>query len=109
MKLDMENSIVISPSEFDAILFDMDGVVTRTATIHFAAWKTIFDACLQEHEGAKFRPFTEQDYLAYVDGKPRKNGASSFLDSRQIKLPEGSTNDLPSLKTISAIGKKKEK
>ena len=84
------------------MLFDMDGVVTRTAAVHFAAWKKIFDALLLRHAGANGnqskqnesgqnqKPFTQEDYLEYVDGKPREDGVRSFLESRGIKLPDQS-------------------
>ncbi len=97
----------ISAKNFDAVLFDMDGVVTRTATVHFTAWKTIFDAFLKNRNGNNSE-FTQQDYLAYVDGKPREDGVKSFLQSRKISLPEGSDSDTPESQTISGLAKKKD-
>jgi beta-phosphoglucomutase family hydrolase len=101
------NSIVISPDKFQAVLFDMDGVVTRTAKVHFFAWKTTFDAYLRQKNGDKFQPFTKDDYLAYVDGMPREDGVRSFLESRHIKLPEGGLEDPSGFGSISALGRKK--
>jgi alpha,alpha-trehalase len=97
----------ISHDQFDAVLFDMDGVVTRTAAVHFAAWKSVFDAFLQNREDPPYREFTKQNYLDYVDGKPREDGIRSFLQSRQIKLQEGSPNDAPGLATVSGLSKVK--
>jgi beta-phosphoglucomutase family hydrolase len=102
------NNATISPDKFDAVLFDMDGVVTRTATVHFAAWKTNFDAFLKQRGGDENRPFTQQDYLDYVDGKPREDGVRSFLKSRQIELHEGHPDDQPGFESIAAIGRKKD-
>ena len=69
---------------FDAVIFDMDGVITKTAITHAAAWKKMFDEFLQkyaEETGEDFKEFTQADYLAYVDGKPRYKGVASFLES----------------------------
>ena len=79
-------SVEISPFKFQAVLFDMDGVVTKTATIHTIAWKEVFDQLLKEQIGADFKPFSEGDYLQYVDGKAREDGIRSFLRSRQTEL-----------------------
>jgi alpha,alpha-trehalase len=99
--------VVVSPDRFDAVLFDMDGVVTRTAKIHFSAWKTTFDAYLSQSKGDKFKPFTNEDYLKYVDGKPREDGVRSFLASRQIKLSEGGADDPAGYDSVSALARKK--
>ena len=92
--------MVIPRDRFDAVLFDMDGVLTATAEVHAQAWKEMFDEFLKEREqrmGEPFRPFEiGTDYLLLVDGKPRCNGALDFLASRGIQLPEGSPEDLPS-------------
>lgn len=71
-----------------ACLFDLDGVITRTATVHAAAWKQTFDEFLRERAGVGFVPFSQQDYDQYVDGKPRVAGTRDFVDSRGIALPE---------------------
>lgn len=84
--------MLISRTELDAAVFDMDGVLTRTASLHRQAWKQVFDDLLSERaraEGVPFRPFEEEDYLRYVDGIPRYDGVESFLRSRGIRLPRG--------------------
>jgi beta-phosphoglucomutase family hydrolase len=86
------------PSAIRACLFDMDGVLTRTATVHAAAWKEMFDEYLERRAasaGAQFVPFDAgADYLAYIDGKPRADGVRSFLESRGIHLAEGEVTNL---------------
>ncbi|GAA3309441.1 hypothetical protein GCM10020295_74100 [Streptomyces cinereospinus] len=84
------------PEEILACLFDLDGVVTKTAVVHAAAWKETFDAVLREREGDAFRPFDAvADYDEYVDGRPRADGVRTFLASRGIRLPEGTPEDPP--------------
>lgn len=103
-------AVTIDPERYDAVIFDVDGVVTDTASVHFAAWKQTFDAYLQVRAGrgeGTFRGFTEQDYLAHVDGKPRYDGVRSFLASRGIELPEGETDDPPERETVRGIGNRK--
>ncbi|MFJ8543994.1 beta-phosphoglucomutase family hydrolase [Streptomyces sp. NPDC093586] len=95
------------PDDIQACLFDLDGVVTRTAVVHAAAWKETFDAFLRERDGADFRPFTDSDYDEYVDGRPRADGVRSFLASRGIDLPEGSLDDPPDARTINGVGNRK--
>lgn len=93
-----------------AVILDLDGVVTRTADVHERAWKQVFDAFLQKQavvEGAPFAPFTHDDYLRYVDGKPRYDGVESFLRSRGISLPYGKTSDEPRKRTICGLGNRK--
>ncbi len=96
------------PDSVVACLFDLDGVLTETATVHAAAWKTMFDGYLRERSrrtGEPFRDFDEVvDYDRYVDGKPRYDGVRSFLASRGITLPEGSANDPPTAETIHGLG-----
>ncbi|MFH2201590.1 MAG: beta-phosphoglucomutase family hydrolase [Elusimicrobiota bacterium] len=93
---------------FDAALFDLDGVVTRTASLHAAAWKQLFDDYLKKRAargGPPFKEFdAEQDYKLYVDGKPRGKGIASFLQSRGIELPEGDPGDGPDRETIYSLG-----
>jgi beta-phosphoglucomutase family hydrolase len=72
------------PDAITACLFDLDGVLTKTAKVHAAAWKQMFDAFLRETQGEDAAPFTDHDYDAYVDGKTRYDGVRSFLDSRAI-------------------------
>jgi len=95
---------------FDAVIFDMDGVITKTAITHTAAWKKMFDEFLQQNAkagGGAFQEFTQKDYLAYVDGKPRYKGVASFLESRNIKLPFGDPSDAPGTETVCALGNQK--
>ncbi|MFF9044120.1 beta-phosphoglucomutase family hydrolase [Streptomyces parvulus] len=95
------------PEDIQACLFDLDGVVTRTAVVHAAAWKETFDAFLRERDGADFRPFTDSDYDEYVDGRPRADGVRSFLSSRGIDLPEGGPDDPPDAITVNGVGNRK--
>lgn len=96
----------------EAVLFDMDGVVTDTAQAHASAWKRLFDEFLRaraESGNEEFRPFDSQrDYLEFVDGKPRHDGVRSFLRSRGIDLPEGSPEDPPDAETVFGLGRRKQ-
>ncbi|MER5505404.1 beta-phosphoglucomutase family hydrolase [Streptomyces sp. NPDC002766] len=96
------------PEDIQACLFDLDGVVTRTAVVHAAAWKETFDAFLREREGEDFRPFdSAADYDEYVDGRPRADGVRTFLASRGIELPEGTPEDPPDAQTVNGVGNRK--
>ncbi|MFL6054950.1 MAG: beta-phosphoglucomutase family hydrolase [Actinoallomurus sp.] len=96
------------PDGITACLFDMVGVLTRTATVHAAAWKEMFDEFLRQREGPSFRPFDKvKEYDEYVDGKRREDGTRSFLESRGITLPEGSPDDPPGAPTIEGLSKRK--
>ncbi|NEY34834.1 beta-phosphoglucomutase family hydrolase [Streptomyces sp. PRKS01-65] len=95
------------PEDIQACLFDLDGVVTKTAVVHAAAWKETFDAFLRKRDGEDFRPFTDADYDEYVDGRPRADGVRSFLASRGIELPEGSPKDPPDARTVHGVGNRK--
>jgi beta-phosphoglucomutase family hydrolase len=95
------------PEDIQACLFDLDGVVTRTAVVHAAAWKETFDAFLRERDGADFHPFTDSDYDEYVDGRPRADGVRTFLASRGIELPEGTPDDPPDAQTVNGVGNRK--
>ncbi|MFE2210692.1 beta-phosphoglucomutase family hydrolase [Streptomyces canus] len=95
------------PEEIKACLFDLDGVVTRTAVVHAAAWKEMFDAFLREREGEHFRPFDDHDYDEYVDGLPRADGVRTFLASRDIELPDGNPDDPPGAETVHGLGNRK--
>ncbi|TQJ92003.1 HAD family phosphatase [Streptomyces sp. SLBN-31] len=96
------------PEDIQACLFDLDGVVTRTAVVHAAAWKETFDAFLREREGEDFRPFDcAADYDEYVDGRPRADGVRTFLASRGIELPEGTPDDPPDAQTVNGVGNRK--
>ena len=94
------------PDSVRACLFDLDGVLTRTATVHFAAWKRTFDQFLQEREPGT-PEFTQLDYNRYVDGRPRADGVRGFLESRGIHLPEGSPGDPWAAGTVQAIATRK--
>lgn len=95
-------------NEVDGVLFDLDGVLTPTATIHERAWKLTFDGVLERRAAAdpheSFVPFSDDDYLRFVDGKPRYDGVRSFLASRDITLPEGRPDDAAGDTTVCAVG-----
>ena len=99
------------PDGVRACLFDLDGVLTRTAELHAAAWKAMFDRFLRERadrSGEPFRPFDEKaDYDKYVDGMPRIDGVRTFLASRGIHLPEGREDDPPDSETVAGLGHRK--
>ena len=99
------------PDGVAACLFDMDGVVTQTATVHAAAWKEMFDEFLRKYAqstGTEFVPFdSHAEYDAYVDGKPRLDGTRAFLASRGIDLPEGTPDDPPGTPTIYGLSNRK--
>lgn len=92
-------------SNYDAALFDLDGVLTPTAEVHMRAWEKMFNEFLAQQEGQG--PYTEQDYFDYVDGKPRYEGVQSFLDSRNIHLPYGEPGDDPAAVTVCGLGNSK--
>jgi alpha,alpha-trehalase len=100
-----------SLSEIDAVIFDMDGVITNTAAVHAAAWKQMFDEYLKKRAKQhrhQFQPFdADTDYHRYVDGKPRYDGVKSFLESRDISLPYGNPEDKPDQETICGLGNRK--
>lgn len=102
---------VLDTRDYDAVIFDMDGVVTRTAEVHAAAWKRLFDDVLaREAHGAAFRPFDiVGDYRRYVDGKPRYDGVRDFLASRGIHPPQGSPDDPPDRLTVCGLGNRKDR
>jgi beta-phosphoglucomutase family hydrolase len=107
------------PDGVTACLFDMDGVVTKTAVVHAAAWKQMFDEFLKSQAaksgsdasgkpGGQFAPFDAgHDYGEYVDGKPRLEGTASFLESRKIDLPTGSPSDKPGTPTVWGLSNRK--
>jgi beta-phosphoglucomutase family hydrolase len=96
---------------FEAIIFDLDGVITQTALVHSHAWKNMFDDYLRQREtqhGEPFMEFTQKaDYLPYVDGKPRYEGVKSFLESRGIHIPFGDPSDDVALETVCGLGNRK--
>lgn len=99
------------PEHVTACLFDLDGVLTDTASVHRTAWKAMFDDFLRQRadaSGEPFRPFDiDADYSEYVDGKKREDGVRSFLQSRDIELPEGSPDDGPDAETVEGLGNRK--
>ncbi|MEU8346009.1 haloacid dehalogenase superfamily, subfamily IA, variant 3 with third motif having DD or ED/beta-phosphoglucomutase family hydrolase [Actinomadura meyerae] len=99
------------PDDATACLFDLDGVLTRTASVHAAAWKEMFDGYLRERSERTGEAFIEfdpvHDYGRYVDGKKREDGTRSFLESRGIVLPEGDPGDPPEKETVRGLGNRK--
>jgi beta-phosphoglucomutase family hydrolase len=98
-------------SRFDAVLYDLDGVLTATASVHAAAWKQMFDeflAARAERTDAELVPFdVDGDYKRYVDGRPRYDGVATFLKSRGIDLPRGDPSDGPHEPTVCGLGNRK--
>ncbi|HUA38134.1 MAG TPA: HAD-IA family hydrolase [Candidatus Sulfopaludibacter sp.] len=96
---------------FDAVIFDMDGVITRTAAVHSLAWKKMFDEYLHYREKKFHEPFREfthaGDYLSFVDGRPRYQGVDAFLKSRGIHLAFGKPEDDPKQETVCGLGNRK--
>jgi beta-phosphoglucomutase family hydrolase len=106
------HAITLSPRDYDAVLFDLDGVLTKTASVHAAAWKKLFDGFLERRAAETGQAFVafdiDTDYRRYVDGKPRYDGVASFLESRGIELPPGAPEDRPGAQTIQALGDLKD-
>lgn len=109
----MNVAITLSPRDYDAVLFDLDGVLTKTASVHASAWKTLFDGFLEQRattSGEPFIPFDlDSDYARYVDGKPRYDGVADFLQSRGIELPWGTLDDGPDIASVCALGQLKDR
>jgi beta-phosphoglucomutase family hydrolase len=107
----LQKNSAINRSDYDAVLFDLDGVITDTATIHAACWKKMFDGFLCNRapaNGEDFRPFDlATDYRLYVDGKPRLDGVRDFLRSRGLHLPEGHHDDPSQADTVAGLGNRK--
>ena len=105
--------MIIDPEKYDAVLFDMDGVLTMTMKIHAICWKKMFDTFLADRSARLGEPFqafeVNEDYKPYVDGKLRYDGVRSFLDSRGIHLPEGTPEDDPRLETVCSLGNRKDR
>ena len=106
-----ESKRAITRDRYDAVLLDLDGVITDTASVHAACWRQMFDEYLQRRAaqtGEAFCPFDiATDYRLYVDGKPRYDGVRDFLTSRGIRLPEGSPDDPPEAETVDGLGNRK--
>ena len=107
----MSDENPITPDRFDAVLFDLDGVITDTAKMHAACWKRMFDEYLQKRAvstGGAFHPFDiVTDYTLYVDGKTRFDGVRDFLRARGIQLPEGTPDDPSEEETVWGLGNRK--
>lgn len=101
----------VNRDQYDAVLFDLDGVITNTANLHATCWKQMFDEYLQKRarqRGEAFRPFDlSADYRLYVDGKPRFDGVRDFLRSRGIQLSEGNPDDPAEVETVHGLGNRK--
>ena len=101
----------VNRDQYDAVLCDLDGVITNTATLHAICWKQMFDEYLRkraEQKGEAFRPFDlATDYRLYVDGEPRFDGVRDFLRSRGIQLPEGNPDDPADVETVHGLGNRK--
>jgi beta-phosphoglucomutase family hydrolase len=95
--------------DHEAVLFDLDGVLTPTALVHMRAWAEMFDAFLESWQGpaADTSPYSDADYFAHVDGKPRYDGVRDFLVSRGIRLPEGTPDDPADAPTVCGLGNRK--
>ena len=104
----MTPTVTLDRARFDAVVFDLDGVITSTQRLHAQAWKAVFDEVVDEQSRSHDRAIKafeiEPDYYRYVDGKPRYDGVRSFLDARGINLPFGNPGDAPSRPTICGIG-----
>jgi beta-phosphoglucomutase family hydrolase len=102
----------VTPDQFDAVLFDLDGVLTDTARVHAICWKTMFDEFLRDYSlkhGKTFAPFDiDTDYAQHVDGKLRYDGVRGFLESRQMQLPYGDPDAPPNDETICGLGNRKD-
>jgi beta-phosphoglucomutase family hydrolase len=100
-------------ADHDALLFDLDGVITRTAAVHAQAWKALFDELLRQladEGGEPFRPFgIADDYVRHVDGRRRYDGVAGFLASRGIDLPWGDPSDGPDERTVCGLGNRKDR
>jgi beta-phosphoglucomutase family hydrolase len=105
-------TLALSPARLDAVLFDLDGVLTDTAQVHAAAWKALFDGALRriaDSGGPPFRPFDMRgEYHAFLDGRRREDGVRTFLASRGIVLPEGSITDSGAEMTVAALAHRKQ-
>lgn len=105
------DAVTVSRRRFDGAVFDLDGVLTDTATVHAAAWKTVFDDFLARYGGrlgVELQPFdAHANYLAYVDGRSRMDGVRHFLASRDIRLPERTSED-PTGDTIESLATRKD-
>ena len=98
--------LYVNWDDYDAALFDLDGVLTPTAEVHMRAWQALFTDFLTRR-GFVDQPYVVDDYFAYIDGKPRYDGVRSFLASRGITLPDGDPSDDPETETVCGLGNRK--
>lgn len=104
-------TVIIDPTRFDALLLDLDGVITDTASVHARCWARLFDEFLAgraARDGEDHRPFTHEDYLRHVDGMPRDDGVAAFLASRGIRVPLGEPTDTVDALTVRGLGARKD-
>ncbi len=104
-------TVRLAVRDFDAVILDLDGVVTDTASVHEAAWRRLFDGFFQHRrspDGEPLRAFSHEDYVAHIDGRSRYEAAQKFLAFRGIKLPRGIVNDPPHRETICGLANRKD-
>src|SRR5215468_4248635 len=109
--LGMSRKATLVPARFDAAAFDLDGVITDTARIHFQAWQQTFDSFFEgrtRRTGVTFAPFTHDDYRSYIDGRPREEAIRAFLAARGVKIAEGSEADGPEAETAHVLARRKD-
>jgi beta-phosphoglucomutase-like phosphatase (HAD superfamily) len=108
----MTSSLRVRRDAYDAVLFDLDGVLTPTAALHARCWKRTFDDVLARHtrqSGEQQAPFdADREYLAHVDGKSRSDGVHDFLRARGVLMPEGEVADGPDVWSVHGIGNRKQ-
>jgi len=92
-------------NDYRAVLFDLDGVLTPTAVVHEHAWAAMFTAFFDQHDVEP--PYTDADYFAYIDGKPRYDGVRTLIRARGVELPEGAPDDPPTAETVCGLGNRK--
>ena len=100
----------IDAAVIDGVVFDLDGVITRSESVHHVSWEQLFNEYLEDRSARlqePFEPFQPSDYLEFVDGKPRYDGVASFLESRDIFLPWGSAEDSEDAETVCGLGNRK--
>src|SRR5262245_12687581 len=106
----MSRKTALVPSQFDAVAFDLDGVVTDTARIHFRPWKQTFDALFEtrSRQGIAPAPFTLEDYRKYIDGRPREDAIRAFLTARGVEVEEGTESDGAEAETVNGLAERKD-
>ncbi|MGB5380047.1 MAG: trehalose-phosphatase [Acidimicrobiia bacterium] len=108
----MREGTEIDAAAIDAVVFDLDGVITRSESVHHVSWEQLFNEYLEGRSARlqePFEPFQPSDYLEFVDGKPRYDGVASFLESRDISLPWGSAEDSEEAETVCGLGNRKNR